>query len=264
MRYWRNSLCAGTGNFFYPSREYPGKYQGFEAAQFSLFRASNAASRLIAKLRDEGSIGSATPMRCQCNQIRLAPASWANELTIGQALASIGAPHSACRLASCPRGPDPPVLRGGCSTPDGRKATNRIDALPQRFRLFVGLWRMEAQRLRCNCNSAYGSGALDEGPVPKLAGRPLQLGLRVHHDRRRVPEAVFLRRAETGFLLLLPGPLPRRHCRRERASDCRVRSRIRASLPSISFSGYRRTALMRIRVTCGSHRDVRRSSALPQ
>ena len=71
-------------------------------------------------------------------------------------------------------------------------------------------------------------------------------------------------RAETGFLLLLPGPLPRRHCRRERASDCRVRSRIRASLPSISFSGYRRTALMRIRVTCGSHRDVRRSSALPQ
>ena len=80
---------------------------------------------------------------------------------------------------------------------------------------------MEAQRLRCNCNSAYGSGALDEGPVPKLAGRPLQLGLRVHHDRRRVPEAVFLRRAETGFLLLRPEPLPRRHCRRERASDCR-------------------------------------------
>ena len=67
--------------------------------------------------------------------------------------------------------------------------------------------------MRCNCNSAYGSGALDEGPVPKLAGRPLQLGLRVHHDRRRVPEAVFLRRAETGFLLLRPGPLPRRPSR---------------------------------------------------
>ena len=86
---------------------------------------------------------------------------------------------------------------------------------------------MEAQRLRCNCNSAYGSGALDEGPVPKLAGRPLQLGLRVHHDRRRVPEAVFLRRAETGLLLLRPGPLPRRHCRRETSERLPVCSRIR-------------------------------------
>ena len=38
--------------------------------------------------------------------------------------------------------------------PDGRKATNRIDALPQRFRLFVGLWRMEAPRARYKCNSA--------------------------------------------------------------------------------------------------------------
>ena len=69
------------------------------------------------------------------------------------------------------------------------------------------------------------SAALDEGPVPKLAGRLSQLrpacSSRSVRTKRRVLEAVSPRRAETGFLLRRPGLLPRRHCRRERASDCR-------------------------------------------
>ena len=46
-------------------------------------------------------------------------------------------------------------------------------------------------------------------PSRSSRGARCNWGLRVHHDGRRVPEAVFLRRAETGFLLLRPGPLPR-------------------------------------------------------
>ena len=69
------------------------------------------------------------------------------------------------------------------------------------------------------------SAALDEGPVPKLAGRLSQLrpacSSRSVRTKRRVLEAVSPRRAETEFLLRRPGLLPRRHCRRERASDCR-------------------------------------------
>ena len=195
----------------------------------------------------------------------VAPASWANELTIGQALASVGAPHSACPSGFLsPRSRSPGIACRMFNTSWAKVPQIRIDALPQRFRLFVG-------------SLAHGSATAamqlqqrirlrrDEGPVPKLAGRPLQLGLRVHHDRRRVPEAVFLRRAETGFLLLRPGPLPRRHCRRERASDCRCARGSGLCCHRFPFrSGYRRTAPMRIRVTCGSHRDVRSSSALPQ
>ena len=158
-------------------------------------------------------------MRCQCNKIRLAPAPWANELTIGQALASVGAPHSACPSGFLPpRSRSPRYCVSDVQHLMGEVPQIRIDALPQRFRIFVGSLAHGSPTAAMQLQRAYGSGALDEGPVPKLAGRPLQLDLRVHHDRRRVPEAVFLRRAETGFLLLGPGPLPRRYCRRERAA----------------------------------------------
>ena len=95
---------------------------------------------------------------------------------------------------------------------------------------------MEAQRLRCNCNSAYGSGAFDEGPVPKLAGRPLQLGLRVHHDsttgsRSGFPETSGNRIPSSPAWTVTSSPLSKRTSER-----LPVRSRIRASLPSISFS----------------------------
>ena len=66
--------------------------------------------------------------------------------------------------------PRSPVLRGGCSTPYWRNATNRIDALPQRFRLCVGSPAMEAQRLHAIATANNGSAALDECPLPKLAG----------------------------------------------------------------------------------------------
>jgi hypothetical protein len=85
----------------------------------------------------------------------------------------------------------------------------RIDALPQRFRLFrrvSGAWK----RNGCDAIATAHTAQALSMKVPSRSSRgPLQLGLRVHHDRRRVPEAVFLRRAETGFLLLRPGPLPR-------------------------------------------------------
>ena len=60
------------------------------------------------------------------------------------------------------------------------------------FSSVSGAWK----RHGCDATSTAndGSAALDEGPVPKLAGRLLQLGLRVHHDRSvpgdGFPEAV--------------------------------------------------------------------------
>jgi hypothetical protein len=153
-------------------------------------------------------IGSVNTMRCQCNKIRLAPASSANKLTIGQALASVGAPHSACPSGFLsPRSRSPGIACRMFNTSWAKVPQIRIDALRSDFGFSSGLWRMEAQRLRCNCNSAYGSGALDEGSRPRSS------------RAARCNWACVFITIEDGF--------PKR-------------------------------------VTCGSHRDVRSSSALPQ
>ncbi len=170
-------------------------------------------------------------MRCQCNKIRFGAGTPGNESkTSAQALTPdpgclSGLPFSLIQIPDCVS--DVQHLMG-------ESATNRIDALPQRFRLFFGPLAHGSAMARCNCNIAVTTQPLVmKGPISKLSNSLLQLGLSIHHDRRRVLEAVCLRRAETGFLLRRPQPLPHRHCRRERAI---VRSRIRASLPSISFS----------------------------
>ena len=162
-------------------------------------------------------IGSATPCDVNATKYDWTPASWANEY-------GRSGKHRERILAFLSLQFRSPVLRGGWSTPDGGKATDRIDALLRRFRLFSGHWRMEAQRLRCDCNSAYGSGPLDEVQSSRGA--------------RCSWACVFMSRCTRGAGL---------RCHR---------------FPF--RSGYRRTAPMRIRVTGGSHRDVQSSSALPQ
>ena len=54
------------------------------------------------------------------------------------------------------RGPDPGIACRMCSTPDERKATNRIDALPHRFRAFrrvTGAWK----RHGCDATATGGN-----------------------------------------------------------------------------------------------------------
>ena len=78
-------------------------------------------------------------MRCQCNKIRLDAGmvgEWVR--TIGQALASVGAPHSACPFWHSRPADQIPGIACRMFNTRGQKATNRIDALPQRFPLFAG------------------------------------------------------------------------------------------------------------------------------
>ena len=139
VRYRRNSLWAGTGNFFDPSREYQGNIRDLKRLN-SRFLGPRMRHRVRSQnLGVRVGIGSATPMRCQCNKIRLAPASWANQLTIGQALASVGAPHSACPSGFLsPRSRSPGIACRMFNTSRAKVPQIRIDALPQRFRLLVG------------------------------------------------------------------------------------------------------------------------------
>jgi len=93
-------------------------------------------------------------MRFQCNKIRLAAGivgEWVR--TIGQALASVGAPQSACPFWHFRPADQIPGIACRMFNTRGQKATNRIDTLPQRFPLFAGSLAQEASRLRYNCNS---------------------------------------------------------------------------------------------------------------
>ena len=79
-------------------------------------------------------------MRCQCNKIRLDAGIRGRMSKDNRASArerwsaSLGMPV----WPSCPRGPDPRYCVSDVQHLMGESATNRIDALPQRFRLFVG------------------------------------------------------------------------------------------------------------------------------
>ena len=126
-----------------------------------------------------------------------------------------------------------------------------------------------AGSIRCdNCNSNDGSIALDEGPVPKLASRLSQFGLRVHE--RSIPRDAFSKRFPRDeqkpepFFAGLDRYLVATVEENERAIAGAVR-RSGDLAAIISFSArHRRTASMRIRVKGGSHWDVWSSSVLPQ
>lgn len=92
-----------------------------------------------------------------------------------------------------PAGPDPPVLRVGCSTPEGKRPQIELILSRSDFRFSSGLWRRKRHGCDTTATANDGSAALDEGPGPKLAGRLSQLGLRIHHDRS-VPRGGFPKR----------------------------------------------------------------------
>ena len=76
-------------------------------------------------------------MRCQCNKLRLDAGivgEWVR--TIGQPLASVGAPHSACPLWHSRPADQIPGIACRMFNTRGQKATTRIDTLPQRFPAF--------------------------------------------------------------------------------------------------------------------------------
>jgi hypothetical protein len=113
------------------------------------------------------------------------------------------------------------------------------------FGISSGLWRWK--RNGCDATATAHTAQALSMKVPSRSSRAAcrSWAVRVHHDRSLpgdgVPEAVSLKRAETGCLPRRPGPLPHRHCE-ENNGSAPTSSRLPRCKPSITTNAPHRSS----------------------
>jgi len=146
---------------------------------------------------------------------------------------------------SSPRGPDPRYCVSDAQHLMGERPQIELTLYRSDFGISSGLWRWK--RNGCDATATAHTAQALSMKVPSRSSRAAcrSWAVRVHHDRSLpgdgVPEAVSLKRAETGCLPRRPGPLPHRHCE-ENNGSAPTSSRLPRCKPSITTNAPHRSS----------------------